>query len=164
MEICDSIDQNCNGVVDDGLQTYVFYYDGDSDGYGAGSGINSCSQPAGYTSNSGDCNDSNACTVDTCDTSGSGVGGVCVHVDTCASEAPSAAPTCGGDKIVVNILTDNYPGETTWTLENTCTNTQVMSGGPYSQGGTEFSQESCADTGKYRFTINDAYGGEFGGR
>ena len=134
-------------------------------------GRGTCVDPQGTVPNqqaecttAGDCNDSNACTVDTCDTSGSGVGGVCVHVDTCASEAPSAAPTCGGDKIVVNILTDNYPGETTWTLENTCTNTQVMSGGPYSQGGTEFSQESCADTGKYRFTINDAYGGEFGGR
>ena len=134
-------------------------------------GRGTCVDPQGTVPNqqaecttAGDCDDSNACTVDTCDTSGSGVGGVCVHVDTCASEAPSAAPTCGGDKIVVNILTDNYPGETTWTLENTCTNTQVMSGGPYSQGGTEFSQESCADTGKYRFTINDAYGGEFGGR
>ena len=61
-------------------------------------GRGTCVDPQGTVPNqqaecttAGDCDDSNACTVDTCDTSGSGVGGVCVHVDTCASEAPSAA-------------------------------------------------------------------------
>lgn len=132
-------------------------------------GRGSCVAPDGTPPNqaaecttAGDCDDGNTCTVDTCDTSDSTVGGVCVHVDTCPSEAPSAAPTCGGDKIVVEIKTDNYPFETSWTLVNTCVEggEEVMSGGPYTQGASTFSDELCTDTGRYRFTLNDVHGGE----
>ena len=131
-------------------------------------GRGSCVAPDGTPPNqqaecttAGDCDDGNTCTVDTCDTSDSTVGGVCVHVDTCPSKAPSAAPTCGGDKIVVNIDTDNYPGETTWTLENTCSGGgTVMTGGPYGSAGTLYSSESCADPAKYKFTLQDAWGGK----
>jgi len=33
-EVCNGIDDNCNGLVDDGLQTFPFYRDADGDGYG----------------------------------------------------------------------------------------------------------------------------------
>ena len=60
-EICDMMDNDCNFMVDDGLPTTTWYFDGDGDGYGSLSNFfEYCSQPPGYISNSSDCNDFNA--------------------------------------------------------------------------------------------------------
>jgi hypothetical protein len=67
---------------------------------------------------------------------------------------PTSAPTCGsGDFMKVTIDTDDYPGETTWQLTNTCTNQVIMTGGPYSDQTTEYVAEECVPEGKYEFTI-----------
>jgi uncharacterized delta-60 repeat protein len=59
-EICDNKDNNCNGQIDEGV-LLVFYRDQDGDGYGyANNSTQACSQPAGYVSNSSDCDDNNA--------------------------------------------------------------------------------------------------------
>lgn len=59
-EICNSIDDNCNGQTDEGVQT-VFFIDNDGDNYGNASvAILGCVQPAGYTADNNDCNDTNA--------------------------------------------------------------------------------------------------------
>ncbi|WP_164009376.1 MopE-related protein [Pyxidicoccus trucidator] len=59
-EVCDSADNNCNGTVDEGVGS-TWYRDADGDGYGnASQSSNACSQPSGYVSNVGDCNDSSA--------------------------------------------------------------------------------------------------------
>ncbi|RKG83042.1 MopE-related protein, partial [Corallococcus terminator] len=70
-EVCDGVDNNCTGGVDEGVMP-TFYRDGDGDGYGTGSqSVQTCSQPGGYVSNAGDCNDSNASirpgATETCD-------------------------------------------------------------------------------------------------
>jgi hypothetical protein len=58
-EICNYVDDNCNGTIDDGLQT-VYYADADGDNYGdAGNSVSSCTPVSGYVTNSADCDDSN---------------------------------------------------------------------------------------------------------
>lgn len=55
-EVCDGIDNNCNGQVDEGFP--VLYVDSDGDGYGDGSTIVTCPQPG--VAVSGDCDDTDA--------------------------------------------------------------------------------------------------------
>ena len=56
-ESCNLIDDDCDGEVDEGIQT-IFYADIDNDGFGNSSVSQlSCSAPAGYVANNYDCND-----------------------------------------------------------------------------------------------------------
>ena len=61
IEICNSIDDNCNNLVDDGLTFINYYIDTDGDGFGAGTATNSCTNlGSGYSTNNTDCNNTNA--------------------------------------------------------------------------------------------------------
>jgi hypothetical protein len=61
IEICDGVDNDCNGALDDGAPGAVTWYeDGDGDGYGdVDSATTACFQPSGYVSDRTDCNDFN---------------------------------------------------------------------------------------------------------
>lgn len=60
-EICDGLDNNCNGQIDDGLPFTNYFIDMDGDGYGAGNVYMLCSNPGpGYVTNNTDCNDNDA--------------------------------------------------------------------------------------------------------
>lgn len=61
-EVCDNLDNNCDGVVDDGLPVFQYYRDADNDNYGdSNTPISTCavSSPAGYVPNDQDCDDTN---------------------------------------------------------------------------------------------------------
>ena len=66
-EICDSLDDDCDGLTDDdddsvdssGFST--FYADGDGDGYGdSDSSTSACDQPSGHVTDASDCDDTDA--------------------------------------------------------------------------------------------------------
>ena len=71
-EVCDGLDNDCDGTPDDGLSTSVWYADADGDSSGnAGASVTACAQPIGYVSGATDCNDGAAGihpgAVETCD-------------------------------------------------------------------------------------------------
>jgi hypothetical protein len=59
IELCNDIDDNCNGAVDEGVQKPTWYKDSDGDSFGGGTAKIACTQPAGYVQDAGDCNDFN---------------------------------------------------------------------------------------------------------
>jgi hypothetical protein len=84
-EVCNGIDENCNGEVDEGTKVTV-YIDNDGDGYGSSSTMEVCPGTGG-TSTTGDCNDSSASVhPGASDTCGDGVDQDCSGSDV----------TCGG--------------------------------------------------------------------
>jgi hypothetical protein len=57
IEICNSLDDNCNGSIDEYL-FHTYYIDTDDDGYGFYTGDSiACSIPEGYAMNAADCDD-----------------------------------------------------------------------------------------------------------
>ena len=59
-EICNSLDDDCDGMVDENVGA-IWYVDADGDGYGnAPESVQACVQPSGYVSSSTDCDDANS--------------------------------------------------------------------------------------------------------
>ncbi len=58
-ELCNGIDDNCDGVADDGLTQEPYYPDADGDGYGdaAGTAVMRCKAPPGFVADATDCDD-----------------------------------------------------------------------------------------------------------
>ncbi len=69
-----------------------------------------------------------------------------------------------GSSVKLQLLTDNYPNETTWEVRNE-SGQVLFTGGPYSDDQTLYEEEWCMGPGCYTFVINDSYGDgiSFGG-
>merc|ERR1711923_110476 len=90
------------------------------------------------------CDDNDPCTTDTC------TAGVCSNVLDCSN--------CGGGvSSVLELTTDNYPGETTWDIKNS-SGDEKYNGSGYSDANTLHSINMCLASDEYTFTITDAYG------
>jgi hypothetical protein len=71
-EFCNSVDDDCDGTVDEGFDFGTYYQDLDGDGHGNGmSVVVHCTRPSGYVTSSDDCDDTefwaNPSTPELCD-------------------------------------------------------------------------------------------------
>jgi hypothetical protein len=99
-EVCDGKDNNCNGIIDDGV-LLVFYKDMDGDGYTDGTTQVGCIAPSGYvlSATSGDCDDNdpniNPARAEICDYKDNNCNGQTDEGNVCAP-ASTFAKTIGG--------------------------------------------------------------------
>merc|ERR1712157_648311 len=86
----------------------------------------------------------------------------CQGQPTPAPTTPSPTPTNGPctKEVKVSVTTDNYPGETSWSITSVDDpGNDLMSGSNYDNAGAIYSETAHLTCGKtYKFTINDAYG------
>lgn len=82
-EVCDGVDNNCDGDTDEGFTMVTYYEDADGDTYGNPlSPLTDCAQPIGYVTNDDDCNDTIAAIhPGAVDQTGNGIDENCDGVD-----------------------------------------------------------------------------------
>jgi hypothetical protein len=96
----------------------------------------------------GTCCDDNDCTGLACAT------GTCENDGTCSYDESS----CEGI-FEFKLVTDNWPGETSWYVEDECDgNKVVLSGGSYVSKLTTYIERAEIGNSRFKLTINDSWG------
>jgi len=74
------------------------------------------------------------------------------------TEATASPTPCSGQDFQLTLNTDLWGTETSWTLRNTDTSTEVLSGGPYENEEQTIVENGCINDGCYEFRIFDSFG------
>ena len=96
----------------------------------------------------------------------------CQSVSDCPTGPVCAVPICQSDgscsldysscnglkEFEIEILTDNYPGETTYMLIDECSGAVVGSGGPYVDRATTYTETWNVEESRFRLVMLDSYG------
>ncbi|MEY2774418.1 MAG: hypothetical protein RLZZ275_765, partial [Bacteroidota bacterium] len=106
VEVCDLVDNDCDGAVDEGFAVLEFFADADGDGFGNGAVTTvACTIPPGYASTAGDCNDLNASVYPGAVATGSGFDNNCNGVWDAGEQGPCPGDFSGnGDVSVEDLL------------------------------------------------------------
>ena len=147
-ELCDSVDNDCDGATDedDALDAATFYADSDSDGYGdAAATTTACAAPSGYVDNDEDCADGdgaiNPDAAEICDSVDNDCDGVTDLVDDDSDGFLAAA--CGGGDCNDADATIN-PGATEVWYDGT--DQDCDSGSDFDQDGDGFDSDAFGGT------------------
>ncbi len=142
-ETCNTVDDDCDGQIDEGVQT-TFYADTDGDGFGnAAVSQNACSQPSGHVSNSTDCDDTNPNIKPTATEICDGVDNDCdTQIDEgCLPISFSAIhPTCFGSSngtIFTTVGGGTPPFTYVWSNGKTTKNINLLAAGTYTVSVTD---------------------------
>ena len=135
------------------------------DGYPTGfNPDNGCTDPTACNYSPQAINDDGSCTVnDDCGVCGgdNSTCGGCTNPAACNYDAEAVVDdgSCviNGVNLTFTLLTDNYPGETTWSITDGGGNV-ILEGGPYNSNQTTYTASACVATGCYALTVNDSYG------
>jgi hypothetical protein len=110
--------------------------------------------PAMNCRKNSDCNDNNNCTIDTCNEQN----GSCVWRKSIKDCAPKCKNT-GDIQFTLELLTDNFGNETTWSIRNMCSNKVIHSGGHFVNNKPSLHTiHICLPMGQYNLTVFDSKG------
>jgi hypothetical protein len=99
-EVCDSVDNDCDGSVDEAgaVDATTWYVDADGDGYGvSGANTTACTQPGGYADNTLDCDDSDSASTSTSTDVDADCDGVLTAADCDDTDAASTTVSIDAD-------------------------------------------------------------------
>ena len=80
-----------------------------------------------------------------------------IDEDLSNNQSSTQFTTLGGAEVTLSLLTDSYPGETTWTVAD-ANGAVVWSGGPYGSPETSYVETTCLTLGCYTLSVMDSYG------